>query len=227
MQYVIDVILALLLVYFTVRGFKRGFFKTVLSAGRLVLAILLTVALGSRVSQWIDRQYVNPPVYEKVHTKLAAMAADAGAQSDEFFRQLGEQYGAYLDKDELNRQAESNASSLDQMVEQYSTSISNTVSGAISTVVGYLLTFAAAFAVLALVTWLIGKLTRLPLLKQCDKIAGLVLGLVSGFFAVSLLATVFWASLYATDSLAVYDKTYLLKFFKEMKIFQFILDKIL
>ena len=105
MQYVIDVILALLLVYFTVRGFKRGFFKTVLSAGRLVLAILLTVALGSRVSQWIDRQYVNPPVYEKVHTKLAAMAADAGAQSDEFFRQLGEQYGAYLDKDELNRQA--------------------------------------------------------------------------------------------------------------------------
>ena len=64
MQYVIDVILALLLVYFTVRGFKRGFFKTVLSAGRLVLAILLTVALGSRVSQWIDRQYVNPPVYE-------------------------------------------------------------------------------------------------------------------------------------------------------------------
>ena len=222
MQYVIDVILALLLVYFTVRGFKRGFFKTVLSAGRLVLAILLTVALGSRVSQWIDRQYVNPPVYEKVHTKLAAMA-----QSDEFFRQLGEQYGAYLDKDELNRQAESNASSLDQMVEQYSTSISNTVSGAISTVVGYLLTFAAAFAVLALVTWLIGKLTRLPLLKQCDKIAGLVLGLVSGFFAVSLLATVFWALLYATDSLAVYDKTYLLKFFKEMKIFQFILDKIL
>ena len=220
MQYVIDVILALLLVYFTVRGFKRGFFKTVLSAGRLVLAILLTVALGSRVSQWIDRQYVNPPVYEKVHTKLAAMAADAGAQSDEFFRQLGEQYGAYLDKDELNRQAESNASSLDQMVEQYSTSISNTVSGAISTVVGYLLTFAAAFAVL-------GKLTRLPLLKQCDKIAGLVLGLVSGFFAVSLFATVFWALLYATDSLAVYDKTYLLKFFKEMKIFQFILDKIL
>ncbi len=216
MQYVIDVILALLLVYFTVRGFKRGFFKTVLSAGRLVLAILLTVALGSRVSQWIDRQYVNPPVYEKVHTKLAAMAADAGAQSDEFFRQLGEQYGAYLDKDELNRQ-----------VEQYSASISNTVSGAISTVVGYLLTFAAAFAVLALVTWLIGKLTRLPLLKQCDKIAGLVLGLVSGFFAVSLLATVFWALLYATDSLAVYDKTYLLKFFKEMKIFQFILDKIL
>ena len=107
------------------------------------------------------------------------MAADAGAQSDEFFRQLGEQYGAYLDKDELNRQAESNASSLDQMVEQYSASISNTVSGAISTVVGYLLTFAAAFAVLALVTWLIGKLTRLPLLKQCDKIAGLVLGLVS------------------------------------------------
>lgn len=27
MQYVIDVILALLLVYFTVRGFKRGFSK--------------------------------------------------------------------------------------------------------------------------------------------------------------------------------------------------------
>ena len=77
------------------------------------------------------------------------------------------------------------------MVEQYSTSISNTVSGAISTVVGYLLTFAATFAVTALVTWLIGKLTRLPLLKQCDKIAGLVLGLVCGFFAVSLLATVF------------------------------------
>lgn len=227
MQYVIDVILALLLVFFIVRGYRRGFFKTVLSTGRLVIAILLTVALGTQVSQYLDQKYIHQPVYEKVHTELAGMAADAGAQSDEFFRQLGDQYGSYVDKDVLDKQAESNADSLDQMVEEYSASISKTVSGAISTVVGYLLTFIAAFIVLTILIWLVGKLVQLPLLRQFDKVAGLILGLVTGFFAVSLLATAVWALLYATDSLDVYSKTYLLKFFKELKIFQFILDKIL
>lgn len=227
MQYVLDALLIILFGVFVVRGFRKGFFKSVLSSGKVLLAILLTIMLGARVSSWIDRSFVNPPVYEKVHTKLVDIATASGAQSDEFCRNILHQYGAYVDATSLEEQVKAGNESIDQLAERYSTSISHTISGAISTVAGYLLTFLAALLVLTLLTWLIGKITQLPVLKQCDKLAGLGLGIISGFLAVSLLATILWALLYATDSLYVYDQTYLVRFFKEMNLFQFILDKIL
>ena len=225
MQYLLDAILIILFAALAVRGFRKGFVKSVLSAGKLLLAILLTVTLGARISDWVDRSFVNPPIYEAVHTKLAGMATAAGAQSDEFCQSMLDRYGAYVDKASLEEQVKAGNESIDQLAERYSTSISHAISGAVSTVIGYLLTFLAALLVLTLLIWLISRLTQLPVLKQCDKLAGLGLGLVSGFLAVSLLATILWALLYATGSLDVYDRTYLVKFFKEMKLFQFILDK--
>jgi len=53
------------------------------------------------------------------------------------------------------------------------------------------------------------------------------LGAVYGFLALCLLSTLIWALLYATDNLALFEKTYLLRFLKNLKIFQFILNKML
>ena len=79
MQYVIDVILALLLVYFTVRGFKRLFQNHVLSAGRFGSrhsADRCTWFTGVPVGRSTGGTSIRP--YTRRYTKLAAMAADAG-----------------------------------------------------------------------------------------------------------------------------------------------------
>lgn len=96
-------------------------------------------------------------------------------------------------------------------------------SDALAVVVGYALTFLVAYLLLTLVIWLIGKVASLPVLKQCDKLLGLLLGLLSGAVVACLVATLLWALTYASGDLDIYEKTTLMKFFKELNIFQFVI----
>lgn len=100
-------------------------------------------------------------------------------------------------------------------------------SDAMAVVVGYALTFLVAYLLLTLVIWLIGKVASLPVLKQCDKLLGLLLGLLSGVVVACLVATLLWALTYASGDLDIYEKTTLMKFFKELNIFKFVIETLL
>lgn len=100
-------------------------------------------------------------------------------------------------------------------------------SEALAVVIGYALTFLVAYLLLTLVIWLIGKLASLPVLKQCDKLLGLLLGLLSGIVVACLAATLLWALTYASGDLDIYEKTTLMKFFKELNIFKFVIETLL
>lgn len=226
MQILIDLILVIALAAIIARYWKAGFFKSVLSAGRLVLTIILTVALGPSVSAWIDSKFINPPVFEKVHAKLAELGAQASGSAQSFFDALRDKFGSFIGEDKLQNGASSAQASVDSMVEQYSTSIAGKISFVISTIIGYVLLFIVCFLVLTLVIWLLGKIVKLPVIKTCDKILGLILGVILGFFAVCLLATLVYGILYATGDLTIYEKSFVLKFFYNLNVFQFILNKI-
>lgn len=227
MQLFLDILLVAVFAFIVFWGFHKGFFKSVLQFGRLVLTVVLTIIFGPRFSAWLDQKFINPPVFEKVHGKLAEMAASATADTDAFFAGLKDKYGTFVDDATLDEQAGAVGDSLDGMVEQYSTSISQSISGAVSTVLGYVLLFLAIFLILTVVIWVVSKLVKLPILKQCDKLLGLVLGLVNGFLTVSLLATLLYGILYAADNLSVYENSYVLRFLYDTHIFRFILDKVI
>jgi uncharacterized membrane protein required for colicin V production len=215
----LDVLLVVLFAFIAFWGCRKGFFKSILQFGRLALTILLTIALGSEFSSWLDEKFIHQIVYNKVHTKLAEMAASADANA--FFSGVRNTYGALAT---VHGPVESVGGSLDSAVEQYSTSISTSLSRMVSVVVGYILLFLILFLVLTVVIWILSKLVKLPVLKQCDKLLGLLLGLVNGFLIISLLATLLYGLLYITNNLSVYESSYVLRFMYDLHIFQFILD---
>lgn len=100
-------------------------------------------------------------------------------------------------------------------------------SDALAVVIGYALTFLLSFVILAVATWLICKFLTLPVLKQCDKLLGLVLGLLSGFVAACLFSTIIWVLLKASGDLDTYSRTTLVQFFKELNLFKFVIKTLL
>lgn len=165
----LDILVVLLMAVIAFFGFKRGFVKTVLSAVRLLLAILITYLLGPHITSWVRDTFMEP--------------SEGGAE------QLA--------------------------------------SDALSVVVGYALTFLLSFVILAVILWLLEKVLTLPVLKQCNKLLGLLLGLVCGFAAACLFSTLIWVLLKASGELNIYDQTTLLRFFKELNLFKFVIKTLL
>lgn len=226
MNIVLDLLLLALFAFFVIRGYHKGFFKSVLGFGRLILSIILTVIFGPMMAKWLDNAFIHPPIYDSVHEKLAAMAASASENTAQFLSDIKDKYGVLLDGAALEDEAESAGASMDAMVETYSTSISSAISGVISTVLGYVLFFILAFVALTIAIWLVSRITKLPILKQCDKLLGLLLGLLSALCVVTLLSTIFYGIIYATGNMAAYEDSILFKFLYDLHIFRFIWNNV-
>lgn len=100
-------------------------------------------------------------------------------------------------------------------------------SKALAVMIGYALTFVLSFVILTVVTWLLCKVLTLPVLKQCDKVLGILLGVLSGFVAVCFVSTMIWVLLKITGDLDTYSKTTLVRFFKELNLFKFVIKTLL
>lgn len=72
MSVLLDILLVALLAFFGFQGFRKGFFKTLLSAGRTLFAVLLSAWLGSYVADWIRHHFLSQP-----DGGLSGLAADA------------------------------------------------------------------------------------------------------------------------------------------------------
>lgn len=226
MNIVLDILLALVLGGLIWTGWHRGFFKSVLSLGRLALTVILTIIFGPRVAALLDEKLIHPPIFDSVHAKLAEMAAKAGESTSSFFSSLSDKFGSVVDPSTFENQSAATNEQMNAMVEKYSQSISSKISLVVATIIGYVVLFLVCFLILSLLIWILGKLTKLPLIRKVDKVLGLLLGIVSGYLVVSLLAVLIYMILVATGSIDAYTTSHVFKFFYDFNVFKTIVPKI-
>ena len=82
MNVLIDILLVALFAFMAIRGYFKGFLKMVLSFGRLILSVVITLIFGAAFSGWIDKTFVNPPIYERVYGKPSELAGGAVTSVD-------------------------------------------------------------------------------------------------------------------------------------------------
>ena len=167
MQIVIDILFAVVFLLLVFRGWKRGFMKSVLSLGRLVLSLIITVVFGATFAAWIDAKFVNPPVFDAVFKKFSEVAAEVTATAeggiDALVEKIPEAFRGYLDLETLDPTAEINA-----LVEEWSHTVADGISKVIATVIGYILLFALAFLALTIVIFIVSKATKAPSKEVTD-----------------------------------------------------------
>jgi uncharacterized membrane protein required for colicin V production len=211
MQFAVDILLLAVFGLLAFLGWRRGFLKTVFSLGKLVLALILTILLGPSVAAWLDVTFVNPPVYEAVHEKFSALAAEAAATAqgsiDGLIQRIPAVFRGYLDVSRVDPSADIYA-----LADEWSLTVAGGISKVIATVIGYVLLFVVLLVVLSVVAVIVTKLLHvIPLLKTTDHLLGLALGAVSGIIAVLLLSTVLGALLSVTGQEALVESSFMLR----------------
>ncbi len=216
MQLVIDILLIVIFGLLVFRGWWRGFMKSVLSLGRLILSLVITIAFGASFAAWIDAKFVNPPVFEAVFKKFSDVAAEVTASAeggiDALVEKIPEAFRGYLDLESVDPTAEINA-----LVEEWSHTVADGISKVIATVIGYILLFVLTFLVLTVVIFIVTRFAKLPAIKTVDKLLGLVVGLFSGAVAVIFISVILSAILGVIGQEAVVEGSFMLRLFSGIK----------
>lgn len=72
MNVLFDLVLVVLFGFMVLRGYLKGFLKTVLGFGRLILTVIITAIFGGMFSRWIDHTFVHG------HTMSSVLSAVIG-----------------------------------------------------------------------------------------------------------------------------------------------------
>lgn len=192
MPSVLDVLLLALLVIFAVRCYRRGLVRSLIGIGRLILAVLLTVALSSPVAGLLEERIVEPSVRERVGERLSALAACTEGGVAELYEAIPSPLRAHLTKEDTTPW------DVEVAVTRWTDRISHTVSHALASLLATVLVFLVAFVMLPWVLRLLSRLIRaIPLIAGLDRLLGLSLGLLGGIAAVALVSRVLFPLLVA------------------------------
>jgi uncharacterized membrane protein required for colicin V production len=206
MHVFLDVLLVAVLGFFLFLGWRRGFAGSVLKSGRLILTMVITLSCGSAFSSFMDRVWIHPPVYERVHARFTTMADAAGGRVDTLISQIPAVFRSYLDAGAAERTQD-----MHRLADEWSQSVSDGISGVISSVIGHILLFLIAYAALTLAVVLLKRLTNLPVIGTLDRLLGLALGLVGGGLTAAFVAVILGAMLRIAGNDELLEQTLLLR----------------
>ena len=216
MQLVIDVLFMAVFAIPVFRGWRRGFTKSILSLGRLVLSLVITILFGSAFAGRIDETFINPPVSEAVSKKFSSIAADVTASAeggiDALVEKIPEVFRGYLDLTNVDPTAEINA-----LVEQWSRTVADGISKVISLILGFVLLFVISFVLLTAVIFIIGKLVKLPVIRTVDKLLGLAVGIFNGAAVVMVSSVILGAILGLMGQGELAEGSFMLRLFAGVK----------
>ena len=216
MQLVIDVLFMAVFAIPVFRGWRRGFTKSILGLGRLVLSLVITILFGSAFAGWIDETFINPPVFEAVSKKFSSIAAEVTASAeggiDALVEKIPEAFRGYLDLTNVDHTAEINA-----LVEQWSRTVADGISKVISLILGFVLLFVISFVLLTAVIFIIGKLVKLPVIRTVDKLLGLAVGIFNGAAVVMVSSVILGAILGLMGQGELVEGSFMLRLFAGVK----------
>lgn len=222
MNWLLIAVVAILVVNSLI-GMKAGMIKTIFSLCSMVIALLLTVWLSPYVNDYMRG---NDKIYEAVSTKVEKILPVIDKSSDKN-EQVTLIEGMSLPKSIKDALIENN--NADAYKKLAVKNFKDYVKGYVTGIVINALAFSLTFIVILILLWVISIaldiISKLPLLNQINKLAGLIAGFVHGVVLVWLLfiiLTVFSSSEIGQKAMVMigenqflsllYDYNYLLNF---------------
>ncbi|MDR2647295.1 MAG: CvpA family protein [Oscillospiraceae bacterium] len=194
LPWIVDVVLVLLFLFCVFRGMKRGLIKILLSLGAwlvaLVMASVLSEALAQPVYEAFGANIARSAIAAQIDPNAGAGAVVVHAQSTlenmpDSFKDLAAFAGIDVDTLLANVQSASAPENVAQYIE------SNLVAPIAVVAVRWALSFALFFVLVVALRFLagwLGKIAKLPLLKQADGLIGAALGAAQGVLVVLVIA---------------------------------------
>lgn len=185
------VVLAIIAVC-TIIGYARGFIKTVFSMAAMLIMLILTVILSPYVKTYIRENTKLPEkVYSGVEEKFnlsEKFEVDATGKMTDYVDTLGlpdKLNEVILEKAKESGEAVDEGLSLAR--DEAVSSIYKQITDIVLSAIAYVFTFAVVGVIMVVAGLLLNIMEKLPVIKQMNKLLGLLIGFLQGYLVISLL----------------------------------------
>jgi uncharacterized membrane protein required for colicin V production len=222
MNVLLIVVLAILVVNALI-GMKAGLIKTVFSLFSMIIAVVLTIWVSPYINNYMRN---NDKIYEGISSKVEKMLPFSekeviDEEQEGFIQELSLPQSI---KDSLMKNNTVEVYK-EMAIDNFQDYVSSYLTGVILNAMAFIITFVVVLILLWVICFALNLISKLPLLNQINKTAGLVAGLVHGLVVVwifFILLTVFGSTEPGKKALEmigqdqtlsfIYNNNYLLKF---------------
>lgn len=209
MNIVLDIVIALILIVFAVRGARRGFVLTLAGLVTYIIALLGAMLLSHLFAERVAAQFIAPLVSDKIVPAIAEAGDALGLENAVIF---GVRLGDLPTFGDIDLSG-AFAAVTQPLIDALSLSIARCIVSIVA--------FVVILIILKIVAHAVDLVFRLPVLGTLNSLLGLVTGIITGALLVLLLVTVLsmFTGLIPPETA---DKTILFKFFRDLSPLSFI-----
>ena len=193
MGILIDIIVFCVVLLFAFIGYKQGLLKSLIKFLSFFLAIIIALVLYKPISRIIIN---NTPIDENIKNVIV----------DKVQLKEKENYDGNLQVEIQNRIFNTAETAIDKT--------SNEISIKIVEILTLIVLFLLLRIVLIIITLLTDLIAKLPVIKQANKLGGIVFGFIKGMFLIYIILTVIYliSSITKNELNTQIDKTYITKY---------------
>jgi len=188
MNAVLDIIIVGLIIFCVAMGYKNGFVKTVLNFLSFIIAFFLAKTFSPQLSSLIYSGYIKPNFVSRVTTqiesfltrniKLDALVQDPNRPDD--FTNLFKNYGVDLDLPDVKKWIAEAVAKGEAGIHDVAARLVENAAEGISYFVAFVLILLVSLLLLKIITAIINKVFKLPVLNIINRIGGIALGFLYG-----------------------------------------------
>ena len=199
----LDVFVIIVLVFFAVLGYRKGFIKSVMGLVSLGLSLILAINFYAIPAEYINEHVIEPYYADKTSDDLQSLMnggtetippekvlTDKPDTLIEILDKFGVDVEAITDFYENSVKLTTDSFNIDEVADKLSDFIVESTARTVSNILGFLLIFIAGLIVLNLILKLLDLLFKLPVLKFTNKFFGMVLGVAKGLIVVVIVINV-------------------------------------
>ena len=239
MYFIFDIIAVLIFVLTVVSCRSKGFFKSFFGTLKVVLAIVISYVFMPTVAYFYRTAFVEKTITDTVASRINVLAQKTmdGFNLEKLFADMPSEFADILSRYGANRESLAErfgglASAADSSVNELAVSITGDIVHTVSDILAFATLFIGSMIILSIVIWLLGFITKLPVISSVDKALGLVFGIISGVILVWVYCNLVT---FGVDAISVVkpgilgsnviDNTYIVKYISDNFMFGFAAPK--
>lgn len=245
MNFLLDIIIALIIGLTVFSAVKNGLIKTAISAVSFLVAVIITLTFSTPLANSLKETSIAESIREATEQKITDIISEGSYGINDLLSGASEEFNALItvagmDNEDIKKiVTETVTDALTKPSTDVAKDIAPTIAKHISvpiidliaTLVAIIILFFGTQIVLAVVAKLLDIVAKLPILNSFNKAGGLILGIVLAFIRVCLFCFIINVLIENKDFLGVEfisnlepDKTLLFSFFRNIDIFKFFIS---
>lgn len=229
---IVDALIVVVAVIIVVNGIRLGFVKSVMGLLKGIVSFIAAYAFTPYLGGFIKERFILPAMSSNISGTIGSLAepsagikgvTDLFTDVPDAVRQIMDRYGS---SGEAVHEAVAASTSRDAAVKSAADAIASPIAGTLSNCIAFVLIFAAVFLAFVIVTAILDKIFRLPVLNVANRAFGAAFGVLEAVIFAYVLSNVSAALIGYLGSVnpglfgqRVIDNSHVMRFFLEHDIF--------